>query len=258
MKKIILIALTGLIIQQATAQMVINDQSVRYQQERMVFKQWDKNKFTPTHGFLWLNPYYWLTWALHPGYPDNDLRPLGPSGPQTQRLALVGVLNSTENSYKLQADTLRNSALSEIANQSGLVAPADPLWLLYYAKELRPVTGHTPASILSPLPAVVQQKVVAEGLYDWYIKELDMLKERLDGARSTTLDRGARILAYHRMLLEYRVLAATWATRISAAATTIQMTNQQNKVKANQVTVDSWTPATDVSIARKVLADRKY
>jgi hypothetical protein len=37
------------------AQSMVADKSIRYQQERMVFKQWDQNKFTPTSGFLGLN-----------------------------------------------------------------------------------------------------------------------------------------------------------------------------------------------------------
>lgn len=258
MKKLLLIFFCGLLSFRVNAQMVINDQSIRYQEERMVFKQWDKNKFTPTHGFLWLNPYYWLTWALHPGYPDKDLRPLGPSGPQTQRLALVGVMNSTDNSYKLHADTLRNSALSDIANQSGTIAPADPLWQLYYSKELQPVMENSPASILNPLPAIVQQKVISEGLYSWYKNELDLLKERIDGAHSTTLDRGARILAYHRFLLEYRILAATWGIRVSAAAANMDRSAAQQKVRNNQVQINNWTPQTDVQIANSVLSNRKY
>jgi hypothetical protein len=258
MKKYIFLLTGCLLARLASAQMVINDQSIRYQQERMVFKQWDINKFTPTHGFLWLNPYYWLTWAWYPRYPDNDLRPLGPVGPQTQRLALVGAMNATENSYKLQADTLRNSAVSEIANQSGLITPADPLWLIYYSKELKPLLEHSEGDILAALPSAVRQKVVSEGTSTWYIRELDMLKERLDGARNTTLDRGARILAYHRMLMEYRVLAATWSTRTATAAMNMNRVAQQQQVRNNQVSINIWTPQSDVAIARKVLADRKY
>lgn len=258
MKKYIFLLLGCLFFRLASAQMVINDQSIRYQQERMVFKQWDKNKFTPTHGFLWLNPYYWLTWAWYPGYPDNDLRPLGPVGPQTQRLALVAAMNATENSYKVHADTLRNSAVSEIADQSGLVTSADPLWLIYYSKELKPVLDHSEADILSALTPAIRAKVVSEGTAAWYVRELDMLKERLDAARSTTLDRGARILAYHRMLLEYRALAATWATRTATAAMNMDRVARQQQVRTNQVNINSWTPQSDVAIARKVLADRKY
>jgi hypothetical protein len=85
-----------------------------------------------------------------------------------------------------------------------------------------------------------------------------MLKERIDGAHSTTLDRGARILAYHRFLLEYRVLVATWGIRVSAAAANMDRSAAQQKVRNNQVQINNWTPQTDVQIANSVLSNRKY
>lgn len=236
------------------AQKKINDESVRYQQQRMVYLQWDQNKFTPKAGFLSLNPYYWLTWGLfHPDYHKKDLRPLSANGPQTQRLALVAAMNSIDNKYKLQSDTIRNTALSEIGNQSGLLSGADPLWQLYYADELKPVLNYTRASILAGLSPEVSERLVSEGLFDWYQNELAMLKERINGARSTTTDRGARIMAYHRYLMEYRRLAGVWAIRTSSAGTAINMTAQQEKVKTGRVTVSNWTPDTDIRIAKQVL-----
>lgn len=240
------------------AQKRINDESMRYQQERMVFKQWDRNKFTPTSGFLGLNPYYWLTWGLMPSYKKTDLRPLSGSGPQTQRLGLVGVMNSTDNAYKLESDTLRNSSLFEIANNSGTVSGGDPLWILYYSKELKPVLENSYSSILTPLPAIVKAKVLSEGIYDWYKHELDMLKERIEGARTVDMDRGSRILAYHRLLLEYRVLSATWATRTVSAKKNIDRAADQQKVRSGQVNITNWTPESDVAIAREVVKNRKY
>jgi hypothetical protein len=258
MKKILAMLPGVFLLQQAFAQMPIKDEAIRYQQERMVFKQWDQNKFKPGSGFLGLSPYYWLTWGLMPGYKKTDLRPLGPSGPQTQRLALVGTMNGTDNSYKLQADTLRNSALSEAANQEGLLSVTDPLWVLYYSKELKPVEAHPNPALLGNLPPVVRQQVVSEGIFNWYNRELDMLKERLDAARSTDMDRGSRIMAYHRLLLEYRVLAATWATRTATAAMNLKLTEGRARAAGGQVTIGNWTPQSDILIANKVLADRKY
>ncbi|QEM07231.1 hypothetical protein DIU31_028410 [Mucilaginibacter rubeus] len=243
-----------LLWQQCNAQSVVKDQSIRYQQERMVFLQWDQKKFTPTPGFLHLNPYYWLTWGLfHPDYHKNDLRPLCATGPQTQRLALVAAMNATDNKYKLQSDTLRNTELSEVANQSGTITDFDPLWQLYYGKKLKPVLNYNSASILSGLSPQVSAKLVSEGLYNWYINELDMLKERVSAAHSTTMDRGARIMAYHRYLMEYRQLAAVWTTRTSSAQATINMTAQQQRLKSNLVGVPDWTPQSDIQIANKVL-----
>jgi hypothetical protein len=248
-----------LIALRACAQEEIADQSVRYQEERMVYLQWDQNKFTPKAGFLSLNPYYWLTWGLfEPNYHKTDLRPLSASGPQTQRLALVGAMNSTDNTYKLYADTVRNTALTSIAEQSGLVSGADPLWLLYYSKELAPVLNYSDAAILAPLSPQVRTAVVSEGLLSWYEQELAMLKERINGARSTDMDRGSRIMAYYRYLKEYRTLAATWATRVATASKNMGMVKQQSQARSAPVLSTGWTPQTDVQIAQKVLADRKY
>ena len=245
-------------IKSAFSQKAIQDKAMFYQQERMVYKQWDKKKFEPTSGFLGLNPYYWLTWGLHPNYPDVDRRPLSPWGPQTQRLALVGTMNLTSNAYKLESDTLRNTSLLEISNQSGAVSAADPLWLMYYSKELRPVLEHSMQSVLTPLPMAVRSKVISEGLYEWYNSELNMLKERIEGARSSNMDRGSRILAYHRMLMEYRSLAAAWANRTATAGLNIKSTEKQQQVKSGLVTPGVWSPASDVEIAKEVIRSRKY
>jgi hypothetical protein len=255
MKVIILFYLILLAqLNRCLSQTSANDESVRYQQQRMVYLQWDQNKFTPKAGFLSLNPYYWLTWGLfHPNYHQTDLRPLSATGPQTQRLALVSVLNTTHSKYKLQSDTIGHIALSETANQSGLITSADPLWQLYYKRQLDPVLNGSMTTILSGLSPQVSEKLLSEGLCSWYQNELAMLKERLEAARSTTMDRGSRIMAYHRLLMEYRNLSGIWAIRTSSAQATINMTAQQQKIRTGQVTVSQWTPQTDIRIARDVL-----
>jgi len=258
MKKLLITITMCWLVQSAYAQKMIVDESIRYQQERMVFKQWDKNKFTPTSGFLGLNPYYWLTWGLHPNYRKTDIRPLSPAGPQTQRLSLVAAMTAASSAYHLESDTLRNASLLEIANQSGSLSFSDPLWIWYYSKELNPVLEFSDNSILAPLPQAVRSKVISEGLLSWYKNELSMLKERIEGARTADMDRGARILAYHRMLQEYRVLEATWATRTSTAQKNINNSVAQEKMKSDPTISTTWTPETDEQIAREILKNRKY
>jgi hypothetical protein len=241
------------------AQSVIKDDAVDNQSQRMVFQQWDQNKFYPKPGFLSLNPYYWLVWGLFdPNYHKTDLRPLSATGPQTQRLALVSSMNSIDNNYKLNSDTVRNTALSQIANTTGVVSDADPLWLLYYSQQFQPLLNYSAATLLAPLPAQVSAKLVSEGTYDWYTNELAMLKERVQAAHSTDMDRGSRIMAYYRLLKEYRTLAEVWAIRTSATKKGITMTAQQQQLHNGQVKIPGWTPNTDVQIATQVLADRKF
>ena len=254
MKKLIALLVFSFLFSASYAQEEVYDKAIVHQEQRMVFLQWNQNEFDPKAGFLDLNPYYWLVWGLFdPDYHKTDLRPLSATGPQTQRLALVAAQNSTDNKYKLHSDTVRNTALSQIAENSGLLSDADPLWLLYYHQQFAPLLNYSAATILGPLGTQVSAKLVSEGLYSWYTNQLSMLKERLQGARTTNMDRGSRILAYYRLLKEYQVLAGVWAIRTAAAAKDITMTGQLQQVQASKMTYGSWTPNTDVQIANRVL-----
>lgn len=259
MKKLILLLYSVFSLCRCFAQEEIQDNAIIHQEQRMVFLQWDQNKFDPKKGFLSLNPYYWLVWGLFdPNYHKTDLRPLSATGPQTQRLALVAGQNTIDGKYKLQSDTARNIALSQIAGESGLVSDADPLWLLYYNRQFQPLLNYSAVSLLGPLPPQVSAKLVSEGLYTWYTNQLAMLKERLQGARTTDMDRGSRIMAWYRMLKEYRTLSGVWSIGVAAAGKTIQMTAQQQQLKAGTINPGNWTPQTDVQIANKVLLNARY
>lgn len=240
----------------ALGQMNITDKHITNQQERMVFKQWDEDKFTPTPGFLWLNPEYWMTWALHPNYPKTDLRPLGPTGPQTQRMMLAVAMDNTDYRYKLHSDTLRNTALSEAVNYSSALSLADPLWLMYYSKEFTGLTDGQDADLLVGLSTAERQYIISSGLYNWFKEESKALLERLEAAKTTTLDRGSRIMAYHRMLAEYRKLLATWETKKSRAKTYLAIKSSKEKIRSGE----SFKPVggkNDIQIANDILSKSK-
>lgn len=240
----------------AWTQKKITDKHIIYQQERMVFKQWDGDKFTPKPGFLWLNPEYWITWALHPNYPKTDLRPLGPVGPQTQRLMLAAAMQNTDNVYKLHSDTLRNTALSEASNYSSALSFADPLWLMYYRNEFEGLLNQADSELLTGLSASERQYLVSSGLLDWYKEESHALLERLKMARSTTVDRGSRIMAYHRMLGEYRKLIANWEMKKSKAKTFLSIRSSTEKLR-NGDPVNVTGGKTDIQIANDILKKSK-
>ena len=218
----------------AAAQTPIRDKHIVNQQERMVFKQWSKNKFTPTSGFLGLNPNYLLTWVWHPDYPKKDLRPLGPVGPQTQRLAFAAAMQNTENAYKLHADTLKNTAWTEASNYSGILSTSDPLWLLYYRHEFETLLKQEDSAILNGVPPKERDYLMRSGVFDWYREEAAGLRQRLDGAMTTTLDRGSRILAYHRLLLEYRKVAASWDAKKQYARKFLSLSDAAGKIKTRE------------------------
>jgi len=258
MIKYILSILISLLIVPSFAQKVIRDQSITYQQERMVFKQWDKKKFTPTGGFLGLNPNYLLTWALHPDYPKKDLRPLGSAGPQSQRLAFAAAMQSTENAYKLHSDTLKNISISEAVNYSGLSSQVDPLWLLYYRYGFEPLLNQDDESLLAYIPIIERDYLVRTGVYDWYREESAGIRQRLQAAMNTIVDRGSRMLAYHRLFLEYRKLNVSWEAKKQYAQKFLSLTNAATKIRLRQQAIASQDGySTDREIADDILSKSK-
>lgn len=256
MKKYYLILFLCFLSRLVMAQKKITDKHITYQQERMVFKQWDADKFTPKPGFLGLNPDYWITWALHPNYPKTDLRPLGPVGPQTQRMMFAAAMQNTDNLYKLHADTLRNTALSEASNYSSALTFADPLWLMYYRNEFEGLLNQVDSDMLAGLSFAEQKYMISTGLFDWFSEESHALLERLEIARSTTIDRGSRIMAYHRMLAEFRKLSASWETKKSRARTYLSIRSSAQKLRSGEVPRPA-SSKSDIQIANDILKKSK-
>lgn len=233
------------------------DKHIVHQQERMVFKQWDRKKFTPTKGFLGLNPNYWLTWAWHPNYPKTDLRPLSASGHQTQRLLLVAAMKNTEEAYKKHTDTLRNTALTETVNYAGAVSATDPLWQLYYKHEFHPLLQSNGTSVLDGTEPTVRDYLTRTGALEWYLEETRTLAERLKGARTTNLDRGSRIVAYHRMLDECRQLSSMWEAKKQRAKLYLSLTKTNENVRQSGEAITVPPGRTDSQIADDVLSKSK-
>jgi len=230
------------------------DKHIVNQQERMVHKQWDRKKFTPTKGFLGLNYQYWLTWAWHPNYPKTDRRPLSGTGPQTLRMGMVLAMQQTDEAYKKLADTIRNVAVTEALNYSGLVTDADPLWLLYYRKEFGNLIDGSEADPLFGLSPDVGDYLRSKGVLEWYKEERAELRERLESARTTTLDRGNRIMAYHRLLGEHRKLLSSWEAKKNLAAKFLSLVGKRNRLQSGNPDVPEFaTDRSDVQIAEDIL-----
>ncbi len=258
LQKYTLILMLSCFISSIFAQKSIRDESITYQQQRMVFRQWDGDKFTPKSGFLGLNPYYWMVWGLHPNYPKTDLRPLAMSGPQTQRLALAGAMSATDKKYELSSDTIGTSAMDQIVGQSPLLSDGDPLWMLYYSKQLKPVYEFDSESVRGSLPNTERVQVLADGNFEWYKAEMEMLAERLMGSRTSIQDRGARILSYYRMLDEYQRLQGIWNLKLHGVVASKSKSEISQKLKSAGVKPKVWSPQSDVEIAKEVLINRKY
>lgn len=229
MKKLYLIMAMVLVITVVHAQKKIEDIGIIHQQERMVYKQWDDDKFDPK--WSWWKPNSWApyasTWLLHPDYKNIDRRPLKAGGEQSQRMALAVAMQVSSDYYKRQSDTLRNTATTELANYTSTVAFADPLYVLYYKKELKPLENIEQNAFVGE-PANVIIYMAESGGYNWYLEEMNSLLERYNIAKSVDIDRGQRIMMYHRIMLEHRSIAQTWRHRLDMAR---MMLDYKNKLK---------------------------
>lgn len=238
----------------AFSQIPIRDIHITHQQERMVYYQWDRSKFTPKKGFLGLNPNYWLTWGLHPDYPKSDKRPLGPSGPQTLRLGLVLALESSTDQYMKESDTLAIVAISEAVNYSPLVAATDPLWLLYYQKEFRKLEEKS-----DPLQGLGEKEKAylnSSGLLKWYMDERAAIRERLNAARNTIMDRGSRTLACQRILMDLEALEAAWNSKRQRVAYYLKLKEKRDTLQKKSIPVRK-DARSDKDIAESILLNSK-
>ena len=248
---LLLVPLTGVLAQVPRGW---TDQHVVHQQERMVYTQWDRKKFTPSKGFLGLNPLYWLTWAWHPNYPKTDRRPLSGSGPQTLRLGMVLAMQQAAESYKKHTDTIRHVAMSQALRYSSLARDADPLWLLYYRKEFQGLTGAPATDPLAGLSGEVRDYLQTKGLLAWYTEEWEQLRERLAALQAATLERGSRLMAYHRLLTEYRKLQSAWEAKKRYAAKYLSLTKNPDLPGGEQSTQPRFSGhRSDVQIAEEIL-----
>ncbi|RYE26916.1 MAG: hypothetical protein EOP45_02905 [Sphingobacteriaceae bacterium] len=257
MKRVFLIFIAVIQGITAMAQEAAQDQAVNYQHERMVYKQWDQNKFTPTSGFLGLNPLYWLTWGLRPQYKKVDRRPLSGSGPQTQRLGLTATYDDQANKSRLETDTIGDVARADIARTSSAFSGTEPLWFMYYKKELDFVINATPQDIINTVPPKILPQIIQASTFDWYMEQIGILRERLDGARTTDMDRGSRILAYHRILLKYRSLHEQWMDHLASAVLGLKQEQNRKIVKSAAAAVYSTARKSDKEIAKEVVNNDK-
>lgn len=240
------------------SQKKITDKGMTHQQERMVYKQWDKNKFTPSKKILGIqvHPLWYTVWGLHPNYRKKDHRPLSDTGPQTVRLGLTSSLVTTSNQYKLESDTMRVTALKEFATQSHLI-PYEPLWELYYKKELKDLVNLTPQSLVDGLDNKTKLYLVESKLLEHTYNKFNELNERLEGGKKSNMDRGNRILFYHRIMLEYRGLDKWWQrTRIHAPRQMLA----KKQIEAQKDTEGNfqWSPDRDKEIAKEVVRGFRY
>lgn len=193
----------------------LNDPSIVAHNKRMVFESWGDFRPYPKYtlgvqtNLAYATVWGWLAPARNREYKDGaDIRPLKPTGLEVQRLSELELQRKEAEKIKIQVDTLYTRNVQDLAHWSSATVSADPLWLLYYSKML------TPLNVFPTRPQnyiqwqlkddKTYQNMLANGGIAHLEKELTLLKDKYQNARTLDMPRGKRFLMYHESLIGWR------------------------------------------------------
>ncbi|RYZ47689.1 MAG: hypothetical protein EOP49_20625 [Sphingobacteriales bacterium] len=83
-----------------------------------------------------------------------------------------------------------------------------------------------------------------------------VLRQRLETARETDMERGSRIMAWHRLLGDYRKLISAWEAAKGRSARNLSLKNATGSLRSGTPFGGSKTK-TDIQIADEILKNSK-
>lgn len=197
----------------------LKDSHIVAQEKRQVALQWgDWRPEKKTVLGVNVNIHYTLVWGwLAPARnrkyrKGNDIRPLSPTGLQNQRMVTTLIQEEETKKIADEVDLIEASTFEEYMHISSLTTEADPLYLLYYKKMLKPLKeqeGIDKNAAGYYLGKMGMSEATAArsneyGLLNRLVADLQILTEKYKMARTADMPRGKRIIMYHECLLEWR------------------------------------------------------
>lgn len=230
MKKI-LVVLPLLISSYCFGQKAIKDEAVHAQERRQVYQKWGDWRPKAKHILgVQVNPLHTLVWgwaapSTNRKYKSGrDIRPLAPTGKQNLRLAALSQQKAITDKILEDANEIGKMAEKEILYYTNTTAKLDPLYLIYFQKTLKPVTEFQQSNLFSECGrADIYNFLKETGVINSHTLQMNILKDRLSGLFSTNIERGQRIIMYHRILADYRSEKNTWDRHISSTRTFLDM-----------------------------------
>ncbi|QOW09826.1 hypothetical protein Q73A0000_05330 [Kaistella flava (ex Peng et al. 2021)] len=193
----------------------LNDPSIVAHNKRMVFESWGDFRPYPKYflgiqtNFAYATVWGWLAPSRNRDYKDGaDIRPLKPTGLEIQRFAELEFQRKEAEKIKLQVDTLYTRNVQDFAHWTSVTVEADPLWLLYYKRMLKPLKEF-PDNPQNYIQWQIKedktyQNMLANGGIAHLEKELALLKDKYNNSRTLDMPRGKRFLMYHETLIGWR------------------------------------------------------
>lgn len=246
----------------------LNDPSIVAQHKRMTFESWGDWRPYPKYLLgIQTNFAYatvWGMWApsINRDYKDgDDIRPLKPTGVQNQRYAQLKYEEEEAKKIKAASDTIYKRSVQDFAHWTSATVDADPLWLLYYKRMLKPITEFpdTPQSFIEWRLKDQQtyETLNTTGTLKRLQEELDMIKEKYSMSRSMDMPRGKRFIMYHETLIRWRKFVQE--LRKYNNKTTLLL-DYKNILKNHLSTAlpSGWTPASDKQIVQNTMQQYKH
>ena len=183
----------------------LNDPSIVAQHKRMTYESWGDWRPYPKY-FLGIQTNFayatvWGMWApsINRDYKNGeDIRPLKPNGEQNLRLAQLKLQEEEAKRIKAALDTIYKRNVQDFAHWTSATVDADPLWLLYYKRMLKPITEfpNTPQNFIEWRLKDQQtfETLNTTGTLKRLQEELDIIKEKYAISRSMDMPRGKRTM----------------------------------------------------------------
>lgn len=240
------------------------DPTIVAQEKRQVFESWGDWRPYPKYRFgVQTNFAYSTVWGMlsprrNRNYKNGaDIRPLRLGGIETQRLAEVKLQEGESRKIKTEIDSIYKRNVQDFAHWTPEIVDADPLWILYYKRMLRPLDDFPSA------PSDYKQwgfknfetymMLVETGGIEYLQKELDVLKDKFKLSRTVPMPRGKRFLLYHECLLGWRAFKQKISQHKEKSTLILDYKNMFEKRKNPM----NESRESDVDIVKRVISDYK-
>jgi len=246
----------------------LNDPSIVAQHKRMTYESWGDWRPYPKY-FLGIQTNFayatvWGMWApsINRAYKNGeDIRPLKPNGEQNLRLAQLKLQEEEAKKIKASSDTIYKRSVQDFAHWTSATVDADPLWLLYYKRMLKPITEfpNTPQNFMEwrLKDQLTYETLNTTGTLKRWQEELDLIKEKYAMSRSMDMPRGKRFIMYHETLIKWRVFVQELKKYNNK---TTVLLDYKNILKNHLSTAlpKQWTPASDKQIVQSTMQQYKH
>lgn len=246
----------------------LNDPAIVAQHKRMVFESWGDWRPYPKY-FLGVQTNFayatvWGMWApkINRDYKDgDDIRPLKPTGVQNQRFAEVKYEEEEAEKIKAASDTIYKRSVQDFAHWTSATVDADPFWLLYYKRMLKPITEFpdTPQNFMEwrLKDQETYETLNSIGTLKRLQQELDMIKEKYSMSRSMDMPRGKRFLMYHETLLRWRKFAQELRKHNNKTTLLLDYKNIL-KNHSSYALPTAWSPSSDGQVVQNIMNQYKH